>query len=724
MIHDVLACNVFAAGRAVIECGLESGMAYQRTVECLARKCECHPRAIRQLAIGLLRQIGGDFADQKFLELLNSQHLTEAGEFEHIRKMALVEIARRRRPYARETVYAHLDWRSYTNMEWMFEEHHAGAAVMEALGWFDDEESQRHIADRWISSVDMPTREACSAALLRIANRGNLCSSAKGILLDWITSNQTHAGQTSAIIPAESNGRGDIDYWGVEPILAAAHDKSLAPQLIAALLAASEQDLQSNCIERILRSFHEREVVDLFIQQAKDCQHDLVKCARFLDILSEIDEVPLDFFLEFAQSELPSDAKAYAIRGLGKSPFEEIEDILLTAIRPPSYERLLEVTNAYQIELALWTHRDADVIQAIRGLSNLPDLSEDAREYLRYLTATANSGSELLKLLAHSDASEDVRWSIVKSCQHLQSGTLQKTIQHLLDPQPYEYLLISTPCNYARVQDEVFRVLARHGRLALLALKENQPIFLYNISSETLFDLIRRDSTYEMQEFIQSFIKTHTNARHSTHVERMVINAAWVLVALGYTEKAQQVIDQVLGHVGASKPESDWILSDVLKGISLLPPDYALAQIEKIWANASASDSGLVRTHCIEALELIGSRQALDMLARIAQETLGQPEQSLEPERALRAMLRISPVGRQEWLIGLLQQDLHDRHAALRVIEMLGLAGDSKAIPALQPFLENSPSERIGSVAFEAIRNIHARVMNEVWYNDEEKGCL
>jgi hypothetical protein len=125
LIGEMLPSNVFTAGMAIVECNLRSGAVYEKTIKCLKQKCESKQRAIRQLAISILRQIEGDYANRTFFELLESESLKENCEFDHIRKIVLVEVARRKIPNARDIIYTHLNWCSSTNLDWVFEESHA-----------------------------------------------------------------------------------------------------------------------------------------------------------------------------------------------------------------------------------------------------------------------------------------------------------------------------------------------------------------------------------------------------------------------------------------------------------------------------------------------------------------------------------------------------------------------------------------------------------------------
>jgi len=202
----------------------------------------------------------------------------------------------------------------------------------------------------------------------------------------------------------------------------------------------------------------------------------------------------------------------------------------------------------------------------------------------------------------------------------------------------------------------------------------------------------------------------------------MLVEAAWVLAELGNIEKAQKIINQLIYNIDLSEHGNEWILGDVLEGIHLLPPDYALDLIEKSWVNTKASKLVLIEQYCIEALERIGTKRAIDFLAKIVQETADQSEYILDAERALRAILHISPQGQEDWLIDLLQKDPQDNSTVRRAIEILGVIGSLKSLPVVTRYFENHPNERIRYFAFWTIHNIYKN-QNEVWFNGEETGC-
>lgn len=717
LIHDLLLHNVFTAGRAIVECNLSSGEVYEQTANCLMERCSSNQRAIRHLAVNLLRQIEGEFVGKKFQELLEADQIKANCELEHIRKIALIEIAKRNIPNGRELVYSHLDWHSYTRLNWMNQEAHAGASVIEALSWFDDEESQQHIVNRWITKRDMPTRDACKDALLRVEVRSGLSSKIKDQLLDLVIGESSSQNQPLNIVQAEDAERIEIDYWGMESVLIAVHDIQQALHLIDVLEATDDLEVQSRCL-RILKTFSEPEITKTIIQKIESHKTNLQVCERFLDVLSESGgDVPIDVFKAFASDAFPSTAKAYAIRGLRNFPFARTKDIVLLAVHPPPYEQLLEATQTFLIEQALQTHTDSEILDMLADFMNSPNLSNDTCEYLQILLTECNNALSLLHQLAKPGIPADVEWNILTNLESLPSKTLQKAIDQLISPLPYQFLLDTPPCDYGRIQNEIFHLLDKHGQIPLLAKTEYQPEFLNTLSLETLFTAIRRDKIYEMEAYVIGFIEKRIENKE-VRVQRKIVEAAWILADLGNIEKAQDIVEPIIQDVANVH---DWVLGDVLKGIHLLPSEYAILQIEKIWA--AVEGKTLLPTYCIEALERIGTQSALDMLTRIAQETSEEEKFRSEPERALRAIQRVSPSGREDWLINFLSQEHKDRHSTQRAIDMLGLLGSKKALPIIEQYFNNDPNEKIRFVAFWAIHNIY-KAGDETWYNGEERGCI
>lgn len=477
------------------------------------KRCKTAQRAIRSVALSLLRQINGDYAGEQFHQLLESEDLKQLADFEHVRKIALIEVARRKVPNARSIVYEYLDWSSSTNLSWINEEVHARASVIEALSWFDDGESQQHIVEFWRTSHDYPTREASRDALIRVANRGMIDPSIARALVEWLTARRIGHPASAYDGHADNSAHAEVDYWGIRSVLIAIHDVGLARQLVADLADTREKSLECTYIIEVLKTFNEPEIIEALADQVRLHKSDLILCARFLDVLSEIEgDIPFEHFWYFAQHELPSSAKAYAIRGLGKLSFDTISQVVLAAIHPISYERLVAIKQDYVIGQTLRSHTGIEVVQMLTDFMEQPNLSEGVRTYLKRLLAGSTDASEIMRDLTADSVPSDVRWSIITNREAFTSQVFRQALMDLVDSGPYEDLLISEPCDYACVQNEIFEVLRRHGQIALLAKEENQPAILYNTSSEKLFQFIRTDKVYEMEQFISRFIQRRVDA--------------------------------------------------------------------------------------------------------------------------------------------------------------------------------------------------------------------
>lgn len=320
-IEKVLNYNVLTAGRALSECNLTEGYVCRRIVDGLTEKCNSQTRPIRQIAIDLLRQLDGTYVDAQFQKLLDS-------EFVHVQKAALVEVARRKIPRAREIVFSRLDWDVRPSI-WL--EGPSGTAVIEALGQFDDAESHLQIISIWRERPDHFTTEGCRSAFLKIARRGNASDDVKTALLDFF------------LLESDDVLHG-MKLWELSEVLVALGDSKVVPRLLSAVKQTQQTDGSTRGIDaaRVLASFDEPGV----IQQLVDCVNDqnLSDYARvtFAQALSNSrGGVPLHVFEALAQDD-NDDVKSYGIRGCGRFSFLDVGAIVLHAVHPPRFEESLE----------------------------------------------------------------------------------------------------------------------------------------------------------------------------------------------------------------------------------------------------------------------------------------------------------------------------------------------------------------------------------------------
>lgn len=320
LIEKILVQNIFTAGRALLECDMTEGNVHRRTVDALSHKCGSATRPIRQIAIGLLQQLSGSYVDGQFQRLLDS-------EFVHVEKAALVEVARRKMPNAREMVVSRLDWDTEPSI-WL--EGPSRTAVIEALGEFDDAESHLQIIRMWRERPDDFTNQSCRNAFLKIARRRSLSDRVKSALLDFFLRDSDDVLES-------------IKLWGISEVLAALGDSSVAPHLVSALKEPQPQpdDAVTRGINtaKVLASFDEPKVVQQLIECATDQSVSDYARRWTAEALSESNgRVSLDVFRLLAR-DANDDVRSAGVRGLGRFPFSDVRDIVLHAVHPPPFER-------------------------------------------------------------------------------------------------------------------------------------------------------------------------------------------------------------------------------------------------------------------------------------------------------------------------------------------------------------------------------------------------
>ena len=285
----------------------------------LSDKCCSQTLAIRQIAIDLLRQIEGDYVATRFYSLLDSK-------FVEVQKAALVEVARRKIPGAREIVFSRLDW-DRPAPTWG--EGDSGNAVIEALGEIGDLESQLLIVSIWRQKPDMFTNLTCRDALLQVSLQHGLAQEATQALLDFFLSDDEEA----------------LHFYklsAVAEVLCSSRDSTIATSLVSRLRSIPEGEhdtlsLDMSMVE-VLSSIDRPAVVQQLINNASDCNLSARSRALFAEALSKSRAyIPLAIFEALATDSL-CEVKSWAIRGLARFPFRSVSSTVLQAVHPPPIE--------------------------------------------------------------------------------------------------------------------------------------------------------------------------------------------------------------------------------------------------------------------------------------------------------------------------------------------------------------------------------------------------
>lgn len=364
LIDGLLDHNVFIAANALLECGIYEGCVYRRVIDDLCRRCDSSTRPIRQMALSLLCQMVGDYADLRFQKLLGS-------EFVDVQKVSLVEIARRGVPNARDIVYSRLSWNLPTSQT-LFWQGPSGTAVIEALGEFDDAEAHLQIVAIWRERPDLFTNMSCRDTFLKIAKRGRVDTLVKRALLDFYLSDDRD---------------GPSREWELADVLIGIGDTTFVPRLMSSLEQVQRGDSAIRAMRTadILASFAEPQVVEQLVEHASDRRLSSYARSWFAQALSKSKgNVSLQVFEALAQDE-SDEVRAHGVRGLGKFAFEDIRATLLRAVHPPPYEEAMKsgFSHAWVQTAAFEVLAQHGQIELLLEVGNRPEFSYNlSREVL------------------------------------------------------------------------------------------------------------------------------------------------------------------------------------------------------------------------------------------------------------------------------------------------------------------------------------------------------
>ncbi len=326
LAQRIIAHNIFIAGRVLVECPQLDEAVKQQIIDALCRKSESRTLSIRRLATDLLRQIEGEYINAQFYNLLKS-------EFVDVKKAALVEIASRRLPDAREIVYSHVDW-EVEAPTWA--EGGSGNAVIAALAEFDDSESHRQIIAKWRQKPDVFTDESCHKAFMNVIRRGAVSEVIRRELLDFF-----FAGADEVFHGLKLHNLGDA--------LIALNDRSMVPRLIAALDHEEKDISRPYRIVEILSSYTDDETIGLLIACVNEQKRGDYARQRLAQALcNSKGKVPLEVFEALAHDP-DMIVRSHALRGLGRFAFNQVSKLILPSIHPPSHSEWHDQGNYFHV---------------------------------------------------------------------------------------------------------------------------------------------------------------------------------------------------------------------------------------------------------------------------------------------------------------------------------------------------------------------------------------
>lgn len=304
--------NVFVAAEAITEMGHGGQGLVDEVLPHLRRCCSSELYPIRAAAMDALTRLPGSSVDAVLMELL------ESGA-PGVKISALVEIARRGLPSAREAVYSRLEWEEFDHSSWA-----SGTdAVFQALEEIGDERAQKTVVSMWQLRKEGWISRPASKALSQLARRGLLTSRTEANLVEWFVSDEI-----------------DNDYGKVQDlaeVMKAIGTPEVAQRIVDRVVRTGGKRHHHGwptADVAVLASFEDPTVIQMFADKVCDTgQSPIVRCT-FARVLAEsVGAIPLDTCLRLSNADEDGFVRAEAVGALARFPFCEIEAVMRRALR-------------------------------------------------------------------------------------------------------------------------------------------------------------------------------------------------------------------------------------------------------------------------------------------------------------------------------------------------------------------------------------------------------
>ena len=254
----------------------------------------------------------------------------------------------------------------------------------------------------------------------------------------------------------------------------------------------------------------------------------------------------------------------------------------------------------------------------------------------------------------------------------------------------------------AWIQQESIKILGDKGLLVELVNKDMFPENFYSVCVGILLEQIRK---YNLREMVSVLNRLNDAICDN---DRQLIDIAHTYHVIGEKEKAKEIIES-FSHEN-ELVVSQYGLADLAKISPIFDPSYALRLIKEVLNSIDkfGDKKGYWEGICIDSLERIGSKEALDMLKDLAERYAAQ-KHVINIERSLRSINRLATNGDEEWYINFIKSKPPlERSDLRRVIEGLGIVGSKKSIPVIQEIAASHRTDEYTiNTCFLSIENIY-----------------
>ena len=266
------------------------------------------------------------------------------------------------------------------------------------------------------------------------------------------------------------------------------------------------------------------------------------------------------------------------------------------------------------------------------------------------------------------------------------------------------------------------------GDFGLLTVICDYAYFPKQFIPNVLFEQIRKHGIVEFLPLLKKFEDKWLSDERTDQIGRFLIDLAHTYVILGQINEALKIIRSFYVNGELILKENEYIYFDLaklcpicgLQGLEILQDIYN--SIER--ARISKNDPRLfilIDDAYLDGLEKIGGVEVIEIITKLCEQKIGD---IVLFERAMRAIVHLSPQSKEDWLMHLLEENPQLKGADLhRAIEALGIIGTEKAIPMLKKIAKaNISSEYILDTCFLAIEDIYYK--KGKWFFATDKDIL
>ena len=429
-------------------------------------------------------------------------------------------------------------------------------------------------------------------------------------------------------------------------------------------------------VAKALSNFTETEhlmIIDIFknnpdIFTRNDCKDALLNITRAGKLTKGVENAIFDLFMEQENDSIPSDSGYYLADILIEINNKSIVMELIQSLKNDGYDELFQVN----VEKILASYAAEEVIKIL--VDHAIDKTNHERIRITCTWALSHSNGNIKLSIIESLLDDDnpiIRRNAVKGLNRFSKAEVKDILFRLVNDED------------RMVQSHTIAILGKKELLIELVKENHFPKKYCDITIKSYLDQIRKYRYYDLLTTIDEL------GEPFIHDDRFKIDIAHTYCVLGESLKAQKIVESFFD---ADKfILSKYALADITQLAPYFDDGYSLKIIKAAFNSIDQTDraGGHYVNKCVEALEIIGTDEALNFLKNLAEKYASDKETVLI-EKVFRSLNQIASVKDEDWYINYLKVNTHISNSDLhRAIEGLGRIGSKKSIDLIKEIAVN-----------------------------------